>query len=79
MTEIRDRIKALPPTPQWIPVSERLPEEREWVLCQCRANIQMVLRRQDGYWHQDSRHEYLKSFVLAWMPLPEPYTEEVQE
>jgi len=58
--------------PKWIPVTERLPDERKWVLCQCRANIRMVLRLQNGYWHQDSEHEYMKSFVTHWMSLPEP-------
>jgi hypothetical protein len=61
---------------RWIPVAERLPQEREWVLCQCRASIRMVLRLQNGYWHQDSRHEFMSGFVTHWMPLPEPPKEE---
>lgn len=62
--------------PRWIPATERLPQEREWVLCQCRAKIRMVLRLQNGYWHQDSRHEFMSGFVTHWMPLPEPPQEE---
>ena len=61
---------------KWISVGERLPEERKWVLCQCRAGIRMVLRLQGGYWHQDSQHEFMRHFVTHWMPLPEPPKEE---
>ena len=35
LTEVRDRLKALPsaqPEQRWIPCSERLPEERDWYL-----------------------------------------------
>ena len=65
--------------PKWIPVTERLPDEREWVLCQCRAKIRMVLRLQNGYWHQDSQHEFMSGFVTHWMPLPDPPTAEEGE
>ena len=64
--------------PRWIPVTERLPQEREWVLCQCRAKIRMVLRLQNGYWHQDSQHEFMSGFVTHWMPLPAPPKEETE-
>ena len=60
----------------WIPVAERLPDERKWVLCQCRAKIRMVLRLQNGYWHQDSQHEFMSGFVTHWMPLPGPPKED---
>ena len=65
--------------PQWIPVSERLPEVRQWVLCQCRAGIMDVLRlTADGSWDKNYPHtEYMSGFVVAWMPLPKPY--EVKE
>lgn len=68
-----EAIEGLPPAQQWIPVSEKMPEERKKILCQCRAGIMMVLRWQENAWYQDVTHRYLKSFVLAWMPLPEPY------
>ena len=60
---------------QWIPVSERLPEVRQWVLCQCRAGIMDVLRlTADGRWNKNYPHtEYMSGFVVAWMPLPKPY------
>lgn len=78
LTEVRDRLKALPsaqPEHRWIPCSERLPEVRQWVLCQCRAGIMDVLRLTvDGSWNKDYPNaEYMGGFVIAWMPLPEPY------
>ena len=62
---------------QWVPTSERLPKVREWVLCQCRARIMDVLRlTEDGSWNKNYPHaEYMSNFVIAWMPLPEPYRE----
>ena len=58
--------------PRWISVKERLPEERTWVLCQCRAKIREVLRWQDGGWYHDPQHRYMSGFVTHWMPLPTP-------
>lgn len=57
---------------QWIPVKDLKPKEREWVLCQCRANIREVLRLQNGKWYHDSEHSYMLGFVTHWMPLPKP-------
>lgn len=57
--------------PKWIPVSERLPEAGEWVLCYCRANIYEVLKmRTGGDWVHDVHHIYMHNFVTHWMPLP---------
>ena len=59
--------------PRWIPVTERLPEAGERVLCYCRANIYEVMKmRTDGDWVYDTNHVYMRSFVTHWMPLPEP-------
>ena len=61
--------------PQWIPCSERLPEEE--VLC-CDTRGEMII----GYPYQDEESNTGYSAVLddivmidctAWMPLPEPY------
>lgn len=58
---------------KWIPVTERLPEAGERVLCYCRANIYEVMKmRTDGDWVYDTNHVYMRSFVTHWMPLPEP-------
>ena len=77
VAECLDEIEDLPsaqPEQRWIPCSERLPKIRQWVLCQCRAGIIDVLRlTDDGCWYRKSNEIYMSGFVLAWMPLPEPY------
>ena len=67
--------------PHWIPCSERLPEVRQWVLCQCRAGIMDVLRlTEDGSWYKGYPNaEYMGGFVVAWMPLPKPYGGDKEE
>ena len=79
--DIEKRLKALPPAQKWIPCSERLPEVREWVLCQCRAGIMDVLRLTgDGSWNKNYPHaEYMSGFVIAWMPLPALYRPKGEE
>ena len=60
--------------PQWIPCSERLPEIGQYVICQCRAGIIDVLALDnDGIWFHDTEQEYYHDYVIAYMPLPEPY------
>jgi len=61
---------------RWIPCSERLPKQGQEVICQCIASIIKVLKlNADGDWYQDAEHCYMSGFVIAWMPLPEPYKE----
>lgn len=60
-------------TQRWIPVTERLPEPMEWVLCACRGSIIEVMRyhTKRGGWDPMSEDRlYIKSFVTHWMPLP---------
>lgn len=68
-------------TGHWIPTSKRLPEIRQNVLCQCRGNNYSVLRlNHDSDWECIyPRTTYMQSFVIAWMPLPEPYKAESEE
>ena len=77
--EAADAIEELS-KPRWIPVTERLPEAGERVLCYCRANIYEVMKmRTDGDWvHNDQVYDsaYMSGFVTHWMPLPEPPKEE---
>ena len=62
---------------RWIPCKTALPEKGQYVLCQCRVGIMDVLHlTDDNGWYKDSTHIYMYGFVLAWMPLPEPYREE---
>ena len=62
--------------PKWIPVTERLPEGMEWVLCVCKdgeAHIlcyDYIMDDWDIYGRPNSC--YAKGFVTHWMPLPEP-------
>ena len=71
------RVKNIEPAQRWIPVTERMPEGRAWVLCKCRANIHEVLSWRDGEWYHDPQHRYMSGFVTHWMPLPEPPKEEL--
>lgn len=79
LEELIDEAPTVDAEPHWIPCSERLPEVRQWVLCQCRAGIMDVLRlTEDGSWYKGYPNtEYMGGFVVAWMPLPKPY--EVEE
>lgn len=75
--EVFRLIPSAQPEPQWIPCKTALPEKGQYILCQCRAGIMDVLRlTDDNGWYKDSTHIYMHGFVLAWMPLPEPYRED---
>jgi len=69
---------------KWIPVSERLPEDGEEVLCFLDSEEMAVLFRRND-WGQDEWVDggfATGSYdVVAWMPLPKPYKaeSEVQE
>ena len=61
--------------PEWIPVTERLPEPWKWILCYCEAgNIEML--RYDDFMDEwgsvNINRAYKKDYVTHWMPLPEP-------
>lgn len=76
---------------RWIPVSERLPEERDWYLAvfkESDTGFQLIPRVADyigmgeNKWKlKDSlSSEYLDLLeCIAWMPLPEPYKAESEE
>ena len=72
-----ESIPAADVRPRWIPVTERLPEARERVLCYCRAYTYEVMKmRTNGDWVYDTHHVYMHSFVTHWMPLPKGPEEE---
>ena len=52
--------------PQWIPCSERLPEERGYYLTTTK-NGEVYC----DYWNEDNFDR--TELVITWMPLPEPY------
>ena len=66
---------------KWIPVTERLPEEMEWVLCASVCNTIHILRydfiMEDWDIYEKLNSCYGKGFVTHWMPLPEPPKEGV--
>lgn len=72
-------IKALEQEPEWIPVSERVPEDGEEVLCFLDSEEMAVLFRRND-WGQyewvDGGFATGSYDVIAWMPLPEPYKSE---
>lgn len=70
--EIIDTIKRQPKVGEWIPVSERLPETEDKVMC-CtetkKGNKNIVI----GYYMDGAWRCGMNSNAIAWMPLPEPY------
>lgn len=65
--------------PQWIPVTERLPEEHKFVLIRQDEDRMMVAVRIDGEWWYryfaydiDWWDETEQGTITHWMPLPEP-------
>ena len=74
---------------QWIPCSERLPEcewgaETEALMYQVGDTIYTGYFGRGGLWRDEYFRRYADikegvdaSDVIAWMPLPEPYKEEV--
>ena len=74
---VYERLKQAPSTYEWIPCSERLPEENEVVLTQARFSddIKMAVsaRIDYNYWTGWGTREVN---VVAWMPLPPVYQEE---
>ena len=78
---------------EWIPVSERLPEEREWYLAVFKekdTDFQLIPRVADYIGHGENKwqwideegipQEYLDLLeCVAWQPLPEPYKAESED
>lgn len=75
--EILDLIEKQPIVQEWIPCSNRLPQNDDMVLVSCEAkNGRKSVNRAyfDGKtWHGSGS----MAGVKAWMPLPEPYKEKV--
>lgn len=64
------------PHGEWIPVSERLPEEDEDIIITHLGNMKKPIvdvSYFDGDFRSEDGEAYF-SEVIAWMPLPEPYT-----
>ena len=78
------------PMHSWIPVSERLPDEDEYVLMSFENFTLLIIGRYEkdndggGAWYagDDDGCDTCSSqdlFVNAWMPLPKPYEEDETE
>ena len=66
------------PHGEWIPCSERLPEEDgKYLVCWCGAwGVDICFAEYskcEKYWHEKYGGEYRG--ITAWMPLPKPYEE----
>ena len=62
---------------EWVPVTERLPEPRVWVLCAGKYTDDLhILRRRssrkDESWEAQVGEGYYSELITHWMPLPEP-------
>ena len=83
--DVEDMISCIPSVQQWIPCSERLPKakygESKNVLASCESGYIRLLYFDGGNWCYPTGEVYENSFdfVIAWMPLPEPYREDGEE
>lgn len=86
LTEIREKVRALPSVEnkgEWIPVSERLPDNNVRVLCSAISTsisggyTRFVGCCDNGDWFVQTDAEtvsYPRQYkVTAWMPLPNPW------
>lgn len=60
---------------QWIPCSERLPEDNADVII-CFYSGEVTEMRYLGNGIFQGVYEHTTKAIVAWMPLPEPYREE---
>ncbi len=73
-------IKALEQT-RWIPVSERFPEDKTYVLTTIKVPKRIAHVRSgwydSGFFHNDNGDSWKATDmeVIGWMPLPQPYKE----
>lgn len=75
--DVVKKLSTLEPAPQWIPCSERLPEDDIEVIVSCTDDsgdtsfsYTTVAWHFKGTWICNNERCF---FIIAWMPLPEPY------
>lgn len=67
--------------PQWIPCTDRLPEEiGDYLVTDYRGNVYCssfdYILREKCFNYEDDGYPVEDDTVIAWMPLPEPYKRE---
>ena len=74
-------LPSVQPEPRWIPVSEKLPEDRQAVLVWCPQykNIYCAYLEKEQWWIFGAFVQIVPNEVIAWMPLPEPYKAESED
>jgi len=78
LTAVEVAIKKLPSAQQWIPCSERLPDDdRTKVVTLANGNAEAGYYSNGDWWCVGDSIALENPTVIAWMPLPEPY--EVEE
>ena len=78
LAEWLEELKKLREKSKWIPCSERLPEDAMDVIAQFSSGTVTELRYA-GNGIFEGIYEYSTKVIIAWMPLPEPYKEGVDE
>lgn len=74
---LQEHDSTIKPDQRWIPVTERLPEEKKDVLAVDDegffyiAQYSVYNSDRRGYWEETT--EYLSIDAVAWQPLPEPW------
>lgn len=90
---ICNNLKTLEQEPKWIPVSKRLPEERDWCLAVFKekdTGYQLIPRVADyigkgeNKWRLIDEDGLVSEYrdlleCVAWMPLPKPYEPQESE
>ena len=89
-SEMAQSINDIPSAQHWIPCSERLPEDRELVLICADDGEESLAYRELEEWTDDCYRwfsdccslgmdiSWSEEAIVAWMPLPEPYKEDVE-
>lgn len=90
IAELLDCYEPKQPEQRWIPCSERVPEDNRQVLIYA-MSVHYALAKYDEMREADGTYKkqwvtfdawkpfYTIKEVIAWMPLPEPYSERRQE
>ena len=75
---VTDALKEMPSAQQWIPCSEKLPEEGQEVLFSTKTGTVQIGKYSDrgclnSWFSYCDKCRAWNNVVNAWMPLPEPY------